>query len=441
MIKEYDTIVIGSGVAGLSAAYELKAKQQQVLVIEENLWGGTCPNRGCDPKKILIGGVEARNRIKQLLGKGFSEVPPLNWQELQSFKRTFTDPVSANRQKELSQAGIDHLTGTASFLDEETVEVLGKTFRGKHFVLATGQRPTILPIEGKEFLQTSTDFLALAELPKQLIFIGGGYVSFELATIARAAGSEVTIVHHNQRPLKEFDEELVQEAIVQMKKAGIQFAFDVNAQKITRQNEKLQLIAGKEIFEADAIFCATGRQPNVESLHLERANVDFTKKGIIVNECLQTTNPQIFACGDVIEKQLPKLTPVATFEGQYVAQKVTQQQQKIINYPVIPTIVYGSPKIATVGTTKIEEDRQVETVTQEMTSWFTYHRVNEPLAKVKLCFNKENFLIGASVLSEQADELIDFLTIAINQGLTKEIVDQWIFGYPTLASDLPYLLK
>lgn len=212
-MKKYDEIVIGSGVAGLSAAYGLKEAGKQVLVIEENLWGGTCPNRGCDPKKILLNGLETKKRVEQLLGKGFSKVPLVDWQALQAFKRTFTDPVSKNRQAELASADIDYLSGKAHFINEHTIVVGEETITATHFVLATGQRPAILPIEGNQYLQTSTDFLSLTELPEEIIFIGAGYVAFELAMIAHAAGSKVTIVHHNQRPLKAFEEKLVKQLV------------------------------------------------------------------------------------------------------------------------------------------------------------------------------------------------------------------------------------
>ncbi len=440
-MKKYDAVVIGSGVAGLSAAYGLKAAGKQVLVIEENLWGGTCPNRGCDPKKILLNGVEARRRIEQLVGKGFSEVPSVDWHELQTFKRSFTDPVSKNRQEELNAAKIDHLSGTARFVDEKTIKVGEETITATYFVLATGQRPAILPVEGKEYLQTSTDFLALDELPKEIIFIGAGYITFELAMIAHAAGSKVTIVHHNQRPLKEFEEEMVKILVEQMQKAGIIFVFDFESERVIQEEHSYRLISKEKELRADAIFAATGRRPNIEHLKLDQAGVQTTKQGVIVNEYLQTSQPTIFACGDIVARKEPKLTPVATFEGTYVADFLSGKQETAIHYPVIPTIVYSSPKLAQVGVTKKQASETVQRAEVTMTDWFTYHRVNEPVAKAQLTYDEQDHLIGATVISEQADDLINDLTLLINQKVTKAELDQWILGYPTLASDLSYLLK
>lgn len=440
-MKKYDEIVIGSGVAGLSAAYGLKEAGKQVLVIEENLWGGTCPNRGCDPKKILLNGLETKKRVEQLLGKGFSKVPLVDWQALQAFKRTFTDPVSKNRQAELASADIDYLSGTAHFINERTIVVAEETITATHFVLATGQRPTILPIEGNQYLQTSTDFLSLTELPEEIIFIGAGYVAFELAMIAHAAGSKVTIVHHNQRPLKAFEEKLVKQLVEQMERAGIQFVFDFDSQRIVKVDDRYQLQSQTKELQADAIFCATGRQPNIERLNLEAANVEVNKHGIVVNEYLQTTNPIIFACGDIVARTEPKLTPVATFEGNYIADYLTKNSAEKISYPNIPTIVFTSPKLAQVGITKnqLTEKHQLEEI--DMTSWFTYRRENEPIARAQLIYDTKGYLVGASVLSEHADDLINTLNLLINQKMRKKDLTQMIMGYPTLASDLSYLLK
>ncbi|EOH89584.1 dihydrolipoyl dehydrogenase family protein [Enterococcus villorum] len=440
-MKKYDEIVIGSGVAGLSAAYGLKEAGKQVLVIEENLWGGTCPNRGCDPKKILLNGLETKKRVEQLLGKGFSKVPLVDWQALQAFKRTFTDPVSKNRQAELASADIDYLSGKAHFINEHTIVVGEETITATHFVLATGQRPAILPIEGNQYLQTSTDFLSLTELPEEIIFIGAGYVAFELAMIAHAAGSKVTIVHHNQRPLKAFEEKLVKQLVEQMERAGIQFVFDFDSQRIVKVDDRYQLQSQIKELQADAIFCATGRQPNIERLNLEAANVEVNKQGIVVNEYLQTTNPIIFACGDIVARTEPKLTPVATFEGNYIADYLTKNSAEKISYPNIPTIVFTSPKLAQVGIIKnqLTEKHQLEEI--DMTSWFTYRRENEPIARAQLIYDTKGYLVGASVLSEHADDLINTLNLLINQKMRKKDLTQMIMGYPTLASDLSYLLK
>ncbi|MHC5372394.1 dihydrolipoyl dehydrogenase family protein [Enterococcus sp. LJL120] len=436
MLK-FDAVVIGSGVAGLSAAYKLKDAGKKVAIIEEDLWGGTCPNRGCDPKKILIAGVEARDRVNQLVGKGFSELAPMNWEEIEAFKRSFTDPVPESRQKGLADYGVTTIYGQARFTDANHITVNDEEIEAAQFLIATGQRANLLNLDGQEYLSNSTDFLALSHMPKRMAVIGGGYIAFELATIANAAGSEVTIILHNRRPLKEFDAALVDEMVAQLKERGIRFVYDTDIKKIVKTDEGYHLSADDTTLEADFVLCATGRIPNVEELNLEAAQVEYSKKGINVNDYLQTSAENIYACGDVLAKTQPRLTPVSTFEGEYAVSAMLGNQTPI-SYSTITTIVYGSPKLAKVGVT-IEGDG-IKMVEQDLTAWFTYQRLNEPTAKAKLYFDQDNQLVGATTLSGQADELINYLAMVIDQKISHDTMKDYIIGYPTVASDLAYLV-
>ncbi|WP_122645073.1 dihydrolipoyl dehydrogenase family protein [Enterococcus mediterraneensis] len=441
-MKKFDAVVIGSGVAGLSAAFGLKKSGKTVAIVENDLWGGTCPNRGCDPKKVLIAAVEAKDHVDQLKEKGFAASPDIQWSELMAFKRTFTEPVPQSRQDSLQKSGIETLVGSARFLDAHQLQVGETVIQSKQFLIATGQRPMILDIEGKEFFKTSTDFLDLDVLPKRIAFVGAGYVSIELATIAQAAGAEVSIIHHNDQPLKAFDKDLVGELMEQLKERGVQLDFNVDLQKITKNSDDSYQLQGQGFEkEVDLVICATGRIPNVETLQLENAGVAYDKHGIIVNEFLQTSVPTIFASGDVLAKRIPKLTPVSTYEANYVV-KAMDKIGEAIHYPSIPTIVFGSPKLAQVGVTAKEAVEHPEKYTireKDLTSWFTYHRVNEPVAKAKLIFENKQ-LVGATTLSGHADELINLLAIAIDKKINAAEIKRFIMGYPTTASDLSYLL-
>lgn len=441
-MKKFDAVVIGSGVAGLSAAFGLKKSGKAVAIVENDLWGGTCPNRGCDPKKVLIAAVEAKDHVDQLKEKGFAASPDIQWSELMAFKRTFTEPVPQSRQESLQKSGIETLVGSARFLDAHQLQVGETVIQSKQFLIATGQRPMILDIKGKEFFKTSTDFLDLDVLPKRIAFVGTGYVSIELATIAQAAGAEVSIIHHNDQPLKAFDKDLVDELMEQLKQRGVQLDFNVDLQKIAKNPDDSYQLQGPAFEkEVDLVICATGRIPNVETLQLENAGVAYDKHGIIVNEFLQTSVPTIFASGDVLAKRIPKLTPVSTYEANY-AVKAMDKIGEAIHYPSIPTIVFGSPKLAQVGVTAKEAAEHPDKYTireKDLTSWFTYHRVNEPVAKAKLIFENKQ-LVGATTLSGHADELINLLAIAIDKKINAAEIKRFIMGYPTTASDLSYLL-
>lgn len=151
MMKKYDAIVIGSGPAGNAATYALKEQGKTTAIIESDLWGGTCPNRGCDPKKMLMIGVEAQKRIETMIGNGFEETPKIVWEDLMAFKKSYTDTVPQNTKNGLDAAEIDRYQGQASFINKTQIVVDDQTLTAEQFLIATGQRPAVLPIEGQEF--------------------------------------------------------------------------------------------------------------------------------------------------------------------------------------------------------------------------------------------------------------------------------------------------
>ncbi|MFD2308161.1 dihydrolipoyl dehydrogenase family protein [Enterococcus termitis] len=440
---KFDVIIIGSGPGGMAAAYDLAAAEKKVAVVEADLWGGTCPNRGCDPKKVLYGAVEAQDAVRQLETHGFSTVPKINWDELMAYKETFTQPVPTQQKDGLKQAGVQTIYGSAAFKDKHTIIVENQEYQADTFILATGQRPAILEIPGKEYFDTSTEFLSMKELPKTMIFVGGGYISLELANIANSCGSEVHLLHHNDRPLKGFDEELTADLIDQLEARGIHFHFNESAKQIVKKETQLevQLTSGNTML-VDRVFCATGRIPNVEALNLEEIGVEYSPKGIIVNDYLQTSVENIYALGDCLQKALPKLTPVSSFEGSYLADRIGKNKVEKIVYPVIPTIIFSSPKLAQVGLTdqRTIDTNKFDVQVLDLSQWFTYKRVNEPLVKAKMVIEKATGLLaGASVLGNEADQLVNLFTVMINQKIPAEKINQLIMLYPTVGSDLSYL--
>lgn len=442
-MAKFDIIIIGSGPGGMAAAYDLAASGKKIAVVEADLWGGTCPNRGCDPKKVLYGAIEAQDAVQQLEHHGFSTVPKINWRELMAYKETFTQHVPTEQKAGLDSAGIQTIYGQAVFKDEHTITVAEQEYQADGFIIATGQRPAILTIPGKEYFETSTEFLSMQELPETMIFVGGGYISLELANIANSCGAEVHLLHHNDRPLKGFDAELTKEMIQQLSARGIHFHLNESAEKIVKQEKKysVTLTSGGELL-VDRVFCAAGRIPNVESLGLENIGVNYSRKGIIVNDYLQTSVENIYALGDCLEKSLPKLTPVSSFEGSYLADLIGKNKQEPINYPTIPTIIFSSPKLAQVGLTNVEklDAENYEVQKLDLSQWFTYKRINEPLVKATIVTEKATgILVGASILGNEADQLINLFTIMINQKLRSEQIDRLIMLYPTVGSDLGYL--
>lgn len=441
-MKNYDAIVIGGGPGGIAAAYDLKEQNKSVAVIEADLWGGTCPNRGCDPKKILMSAVEAKARVEKLNGKGFNTSPEIHWEELMKFKRSYTESVPSNTKKGFEDAEIDTFEGQAEFIDAHTIEVADEQLSAKQFLIATGQRPAILPIEGQEYLQTSTDFLNLDNLPERIAFIGAGYIAFELATIANAAGAEVHVIQHNDQPLKGFDKELAMNLADHLKNKGITFHFNVDVAKVEPLDPGYRLSADNFELITDMVVVAAGRVPNIETLKLDKAGVTYSKRGIPVDEYLRTNQSHIFACGDVLEKAYPKLTPVSGFEASYVVNAMNGETEPI-HYPLIPSLVFGDQKLARIGLSEKELSEQPEkyhSETMELGSWFTYFRINDQEAKIKLVYDDQKKIVAITCFSELADELINYFNLILEKKVSHEELADFIFAYPTPASDLEYFI-
>lgn len=444
MVEKFDVIIIGGGPAGLAAAYGLKAAGKTVAIVEHDLWGGTCPNRGCDPKKILLAAVEAKSASEHLQSFGLTGVPTIDWPALMASKHSYTDGINDETLSGLKTTEITTFQGTATFTGQQTLQVGTADLFGQNIIIATGQRPSLLNIPGAEYLLTSTDFLDFKEMPARIAFIGGGYVAFELATIANAAGAEVHIIQHNQRFLKEFDPELVHDLVMQLQHQGIHFDTNVATSAIVKDGNTFVIKDTADFsLTTDAVICATGRIPNLEQLNLQQAGIDFDRHGVLVNDHLQAlTNSHVYAIGDVVSRVQAKLTPMAGFEGRYVVQQLLNDHQAAINYPIIPTLVYASPKLAQVGVTAqaaAENSEKYLIHDFDLTNWFTYRRLREPHARAKVILEQSTGLIvGASFLSEIADEMINYFVDLIGQQITSQALNQQIFAYPTPASDLAY---
>ncbi len=213
------------------------------------------------------------------------------------FKQTFTDPVSDNSRAGLVSAGIEVFDGHASFVDEHTLSVGEQTITADRFVIATGQRPGRLNVPGDEYLLTSTDFLSLPTMPAKIAFIGGGYIAFELAAIAAVAGAEVHIIHHNERPLKQFAQAAVAELMNQLEAKGVQFDLNVETQSIKREADQTVIQAPNYELTVDQAFVTSGRVANADTLNLAAIGVEADRHGIVVNDHLQTAQPNIYAMG------------------------------------------------------------------------------------------------------------------------------------------------
>ncbi len=280
-MEKYDVVVVGSGTSGQTAAFDLNQEGVTVAVVEKSdRPGGTCALAGCQPKKWYYEAAEAIAKARHLEGKGIVAAPQGNWSQVREQKQQFTSSIPEGTIQNFQKSGIDFVAGTAAFIDDETLAVDGKKIKSKFFILATGAKPMPLPIAGIEHVITSDDFLDLELLPPSILFIGGGFISFEFAHFAARLGSvnqRAVILEVSHRPLGTFDAEMV-ELLVQASQAeGIEIRSGVDIEVIEKQATGFSVrTAHGDSFAADLVVHGAGRVPDLDALGLDAAGVAET---------------------------------------------------------------------------------------------------------------------------------------------------------------------
>jgi glutathione reductase (NADPH) len=450
MGRSFDLIVIGTGVAATTVAFTCRRAGWSVAIVDEMPFGGTCALRGCDPKKVLRRGAEVVEAARLMRGKGVADPGlTIDWPSLMEFKRTFTDPVPAKREKAFAEAGIAAFKGTARFVDEATVAVGDERLQARHVVIATGAQPAPLTMPGAEHVATSDRFLELDHLPQRVLLIGGGYVSFEFAHIAARADADVVVLEQGERPLTAFDPDLVAALVERTRAAGVTFRTNAPVEAIERTTDALRVhasIAGRaESVEADLVVHGAGRVPAVDELDLEKANVRADKRGVEVNQFLQSTsNPAIYAAGDAAASPGWPLTPVASLEGKAVAANLLERNHKTPDYTGVPSAVFTVPELARVGLLEAQAREQgldVDVKFTDMSDWYTVERVGETHAAAKVLVEKgSRRIVGAHLLGPDASELINIFGLTMRAGLDASDLEDLVSAYPSAGSDIVYLV-
>lgn len=382
MKKSFDLVVIGTGEAGSTVASRCRAAGWNVAIIDPREFGGTCGLRGCDPKKVLVGAAEIIDRERRMQNRGISAGCRIDWPSLMRFKTTFTEPFPKAREDSFRNAGIETVHGRARFTGRNSVQVNNEVLEARHLLVATGAWPAKLNIPGEQYLTRSDQFLDLDELPKRLIFVGGGYIAFEFSHVAARAGSEVTILHQGERPLERFDADLVSRLVERTRKLGIEIRTQTKAIEIQGGPGRLKVIASadskREAFEADIVVHAAGRAPELADLNLPAADVEFDSRGVKVTPYLQSvSNPAVYAAGDAANSGGLPQTPIAGYEADLVARNLLEGNKYMADFRGMASVVFTIPPLARVGSTEEDLRRQGHTfdVKQGDTSgWYSAPR-------------------------------------------------------------------
>ena len=450
MTPRYELIVIGAGMAGISAANKCASQGWRVAIADALPYGGTCALRGCDPKKILRRGAEIIDSARLMRGKGIDdEGLSINWADLMKHKHGFTDPVPQNMEDSLAGKGIDTLHGVARFTDKTSIEIGGSPYEATHFLIATGARPRPLDFPGHEHLVDSTDFLDLEVLPPRILFVGGGFISFEFAHISARAGSAPIIIDRGTRPLKGFDPDLVELLINRGAAAGIELHRSTTITAIEQSESGYQVSIERsgqpDTLEFDLVVHGAGRTPELAGLDLDAAGVDWDEHGVHVAAHLQsTTNPAVYAAGDSANTTGMPLTPVAVFEGKVAASNMLKGTTTVPDYAGVPTAVFTIPELARVG--MLEQDARdqgidVDVRYSDTSGWYSNYRIGETTAASKILIDRSSDrIVGAHLLGPEYGELINILALAMKLDLTTRQLKSMTAAYPTVGSDLGSML-
>ena len=451
-MTDKDVFIIGTGTAGQTVAYDLVAEGYDVTIVDKtDRPGGVCAQFGCQAKKWFYELTETVARCQHMKGIGITSSPSFNWADAREAKDTFTSAVPQNTVTNLKGNGITYVKAEAFFADADTVIINDTPYRPRYTIIATGAKPMSLPITGNEHLITSTDFLNLKRLPQRVTFIGGGFISFEFAHFAARLGSspeDVHIVEVMDRPLGPFDSDMVAQLLAATQAEGIQIHVGNAVHSIERNGSEfvVSLESGTTI-DTDLVVHGAGRVPDIDTLNLDAAGIASSRKGIIVNQQMKTSNAKVYAVGDCAATV--QLARVADYEAHIAAAAViaqdTNEGPPSLNYRAVPALLFTYPQLGMVGKTEDELIRDGVKYWKSFDtqiSWPTYKRIGMKHAAYKILVDDQSKILGAHILSDNAAGLINTFKQAMLDDKNVEDLyqDNIMSPYPSRESDIIYML-
>lgn len=439
---DVDLFVIGAGSGGVRAARMAAGFGAKVMIAEDRYLGGTCVNVGCVPKKLFVYASHYSEDFNDAAGFGWKpseQKRDFDWPTLRDNKTSEIERLNGVYRRILESAGCDIIEGRARLSSPHSVEVNGKTLTAEKILLAVGGWPSVPEFEGSQYAITSNETFYLETLPQKVIIVGGGYIALEFAGIFHGLGVDTTLMYRGERILRHFDQDISDIISEEITQKGINLQLNTNINKISKQSDS-SLIASLEdgsTVHADAILYATGRKPMLSDLGMEHVNVELDAKGKIqVNEEFQTSEPSIYALGDIIDT--PELTPVALEEGMAFAFTQFGKQRRVVDYDDLATAVFCQPNIATVGMTEQEahDTHELQIYKSRFRPMKNTLSGNKEKSFMKLIVDKDSDkVLGVHMIGPDAGEIVQGLAVAIKAGATKAVFDATIGIHPTAAEE------
>ncbi len=475
MAFDYDLFVIGGGSGGVRAARVAAQGGHKVALAEEDRYGGTCVIRGCVPKKLMVFASEFAHAPTEGQAYGWDlTLGKFDWSKFSKHLNTELDRLEGVYRSLLKNSGVDSFDARARLKDAHTVELSdGQSFTAKHILLATGGHPTRPDLPNAHLGMVSDDIFHLDALPKSVLIVGGGYIACEFACILNGLGVEVTQYYRGAQILRGFDEEARGLIAESMRETGINLFVGTNILEMVPASEDHAVSHAGTASDAamgapakdsedllpktakrdgavwvkatngaenvfDAVFFATGRDPNTKDLGLEDVGVEIGRRGeIVVDEYSQTSVPSIYAIGDVTNRV--NLTPVAIREGMAFVETVFNGNPTPVDHDLIPSAVFTQPEFGTVGLSE-EEAREKEPVDIYCTSFRPMRTAfagmpNRVLMKLVVSKATQKVL-GCHIVAPGAGEMIQMAGIAVKMGATKQDFDRTVAVHPTMSEEL-----
>lgn len=441
-----DLVVLGGGPGGYVAAIRAAQLGAKVCLVEKDKVGGTCLNRGCIPTKALYRNAEILNTLKNIEEFGISlSSYEISIPEIQKRKEKIVNQLVTGVEKLLKGNNIEVIKGIGKIIDSNTVFIIEnggstRTISAKNIIIATGSQPAMPPIPGAELegIFTSEGILNFTQIPNKLTILGGGIIGMEFAGIFNAMGTEITVLEFLPNILAQVDTDLIKRLVVSLKKKGISIYTSTKVNSIEKSGEEFVVnCEGKKgflSFNSDAVLISTGRKPVIDEEGFNELGIEFGKKGIKVNENLETTLKGVYAIGDV--NGIFMLAHAASHQGIKVAEHI-MGVNKGEHGKVIPSCIFIFPEIACAG---ISEDEAKATNINYVTSKFMFGAngkalaLGEPEGMVKVIARKEdNTIIGVHIMGPHASDLIHEGVVAMEKKATCDDIGNIIHAHPTLS--------
>jgi pyruvate/2-oxoglutarate dehydrogenase complex dihydrolipoamide dehydrogenase (E3) component len=441
---ETDICVIGAGAGGLSVASGAAQLGRRVVLIEKGEMGGDCLNVGCVPSKALIAAARAAEAQRSGARFGIAPVEPkIDGSGVYAHIKSVIDEIAPyDSQARFESLGVRVIRAAARFLDARTVEAGNQRVRARRFVLATGSSPVVPQIPGLDTVPylTNETIFELRAVPERLIIIGGGSTGIELAQAYRRLGAQVIVVDA-QRMLARYERGLAQLVLDQLQREGIILREGAKIHEIEPRGRNIRLrfarLQGEEIVEGSHILIAAGRKPNIASLDLEKAKIATGAGGIKVDDRLKTSNPRVYAVGDVTGAR--PFTHVASYHAALVIRNLLFKLRAHSSYDAVPEVLYTDPEFAKVGLS--EEEAKKRRVLYDVVD----SRIDETdrgktdgisKSAVRVTLGRGGRILGASIVAPNAGEIILPWVMAVSQRLKLSQVANFVVPYPTLGDHM-----